>query len=101
MQLLYGYRYSFLRKNDPSEAIERIGKGKFEPADSATCPLFLELRVNFVKILYLMLDRLPELLDPIFLYIDFTGVRSRIDVGVINGLNEDAHYFVNVADIHL
>ncbi|KAE9460179.1 hypothetical protein C3L33_07935, partial [Rhododendron williamsianum] len=29
------------------------------------------------------------------------GLRSRIDVGVILGGNEDSHYFLNVADIHL
>ncbi|KAF7138558.1 hypothetical protein RHSIM_Rhsim07G0011400 [Rhododendron simsii] len=29
------------------------------------------------------------------------GLRSRIDVGVIIGGNEDSHYFLNVADIHL
>ncbi|XP_021643218.2 sphingoid long-chain bases kinase 2, mitochondrial isoform X2 [Hevea brasiliensis] len=29
------------------------------------------------------------------------GLRSRVDVGVISGENEESHYFINVADIHL
>ncbi|KAK0581247.1 hypothetical protein LWI29_011731 [Acer saccharum] len=29
------------------------------------------------------------------------GIRSRIDVGVISGEGGEAHYFINVADIHL
>ncbi|KAL5572927.1 hypothetical protein UlMin_022524 [Ulmus minor] len=29
------------------------------------------------------------------------GLRSRIDVGVINGKTGESHYFINVADIHL
>ncbi|EEF50581.1 sphingoid long-chain bases kinase 2, mitochondrial [Ricinus communis] len=29
------------------------------------------------------------------------GLRSRIDVGIITGESEEAHYFINVADIHL
>ncbi|KAJ4728225.1 sphingoid long-chain bases kinase 2, mitochondrial-like [Melia azedarach] len=29
------------------------------------------------------------------------GIRSRVDVGVITGESEGAHYFINVADIHL
>ncbi|KAL5792339.1 hypothetical protein ACOSP7_000933 [Xanthoceras sorbifolium] len=29
------------------------------------------------------------------------GIRSRIDVGVIRGEGGEAHYFINVADIHL
>lgn len=29
------------------------------------------------------------------------GVRTRIDVGAISGDNEECHYFLNVADIHL
>lgn len=29
------------------------------------------------------------------------GLRSRIDVGVINGEGKESHYFINVADIHL
>lgn len=29
------------------------------------------------------------------------GVKIKVDVGVINGDNEEPHYFINVADIHL
>uniref|UniRef100_A0A7N0UMY8 DAGKc domain-containing protein n=1 Tax=Kalanchoe fedtschenkoi TaxID=63787 RepID=A0A7N0UMY8_KALFE len=29
------------------------------------------------------------------------GLRSRVDVGVITGGDEESHYFINVADIHL
>lgn len=29
------------------------------------------------------------------------GLRSRIDVGVVNEENGEYHYFANVADIHL
>lgn len=29
------------------------------------------------------------------------GLRSRIDIGVVNEENGDFHYFANVADIHL
>lgn len=31
----------------------------------------------------------------------FAGLRSRIDVGVIDGEEGEPHYFINVADIHL
>lgn len=36
-----------------------------------------------------------------FIFSPFAGHRSRIDVGVIDGEKEEAHYFINVADIHL
>lgn len=31
----------------------------------------------------------------------FSGIRSRIDVGVITGESAESHYFINVADVHL
>jgi hypothetical protein len=31
----------------------------------------------------------------------FAGVKSKLDIGVMEGPNREPHFFVNVADIHL
>ena len=31
----------------------------------------------------------------------YSGIRSRVDVGVVDQEGRDSHYFINVADVHL
>ncbi|XP_048609365.1 sphingoid long-chain bases kinase 2, mitochondrial isoform X1 [Brassica napus] len=64
-------------KNDPCEAVERIAKG-------------MSLK-TFEKLGQIMCNYACN----------FAGVRSRVDVGVINHEESDLHYFINVADVHL
>ncbi|RYR15489.1 hypothetical protein Ahy_B04g072242 isoform B [Arachis hypogaea] len=72
----------FSRKDDPREAIERVARGFF---------LFLFF-VFAIAILFAVLLINVGIL---------TGLRSRVDIGVISGESCENHYFINVADIHL
>lgn len=74
---LFEYILRFVRKNDPCEAVERIAKG-------------MSLK-TFEKLGQIMCNYACN----------FAGVRSRVDVGVINHEESDLHYFINVADVHL
>ncbi|XP_033146348.1 sphingoid long-chain bases kinase 2, mitochondrial isoform X1 [Brassica rapa] len=75
-------------KNDPCEAVERIAKGM--PLNT-----FQELGLNSSCVIMFSYDMMiPHNLH-------YSGIRSRVDVGVIDQEGRDSHYFINVADVHL
>lgn len=58
---------------------------------------------DFSNLLYISYDAC--LLDELYIWdnkwILFAGVKSKLDIGVMEGPNREPHFFVNVADIHL
>ena len=98
--------FCLIRKNDPCEAIERIAKGEHTSlVQFLVLFIFIHCCRSFChRVIDIVLINLAFYSSSYFHYllIDvFSGLRSRIDVGVIVGGGGESHYFLNVADIHL